>query len=110
MYNTIAENNNLIKVDAIGFYFRFTMWAEFEVYYSSQKRLFFWLEDEGCSCWELGEDMKILDELCNGDKRAAAEAARHFVCRQKARAEEGFFEGNFETATVAEKILTFNCN
>ena len=47
--NEIIEENNLTYVDGISAGDAYN-WAEIEVYYSKEKRRYFWLSGTGCSC------------------------------------------------------------
>jgi hypothetical protein len=76
IYDVIA-NNNLDLVARIEYGSGYS-WADMAVYYSASEGMFFWLSDEGCSCNGLGDDVKTLSELENGDRRAALEAVGRF--------------------------------
>lgn len=75
----VIENEGLIEVAAIGEYDY--SWSEFKVFYQPSSRRFFWQDDSGCSCYNYGDDMNSLADLCDGDKAAAIRAIDAFYPR-----------------------------
>jgi hypothetical protein len=58
-------------------------WDSLEAWYSPSKRRYFWVEGSGCSCNSLGDDVRRLDELANGNRDELVSAIR-------AKYEEGY--------------------
>lgn len=74
----VIEENNLIFVDSMDLGDAYD-WSEIAVYYSKEKRRYFWVSGSGCSCTSLWDDIRSLEDMENGPKTAAVNAVRSFA-------------------------------
>jgi hypothetical protein len=81
-YSSIIEENNLVLVDSWSGQESYE-WTEIEVYYSEEKRQYFWLSGSGCSCNSLWDDVNSIEDLCNGSRKNAIDAIKRFAEENK---------------------------
>jgi len=60
-------------------------WAEIEVFYSKEKKRYFWIEDVGCSCNSLWDSVYTIEDMCNGSRKNAIDAVGRFVNENNGR-------------------------
>lgn len=76
--NEIVSDNNLTYVSGLDFGEGYD-WAEMLVYYSAEKRRFFWLSGSGCSCTWIWDDVRSLGDMQDGNRQDALRAVREFA-------------------------------
>lgn len=64
-------------------------WEEFASFYDPITRMFYWLEDSGCSCNYLWEDVNSVGDLNVGRKEELLSAAASFS--------DGRYDSEFQT-------------
>ena len=99
MRDKIIAENNLVAVDTLSFGDGYS-WTEMEVFYSKELDRFFWVQDSGCSCNALWDDIRSLADLCDGSRQNAANAVRTL-----AEANRSEYYGDI--ASAAGKVLGF---
>lgn len=68
----VEDFEHVLSIDTIGSY----EWDSLEAWYSPSRRRFFWIEDSGCSCNYLGQDVWSLSDFLDGDRDALLRAVR----------------------------------
>lgn len=102
MIDDVIAKNNLDLVARIEYASGYS-WADMAVYYSTSEGMFFWVSDEGCSCDALGDYVKTLSDMENGDRRSALEAVGRFATERNC---ESWYEAA-SSATALDNIRDY---